>query len=129
MPANSQRFPPRSRIRNSFRVGTLTGVLMLYGLACLLLAGGSAAGAQAKRRATASPTPKPIDWDKLTQEATDLLSKYIRINTTDPPGNELPAARMLREKFLADGIPATIWESSPGRAILAARLHGVGRHT
>ncbi len=129
MLSNSQEFPPRSRLRNCRQAGALAAVLMFCGLACLLLAGGSAAGAQAKRRANARPTPKPIDWDKLTQEATDLLSKYIRINTTDPPGNELPAARMLREKFLADGIPATIWESSPGRAILAARLHGVGRHT
>ncbi|SRR5579875_2401889 len=85
--------------------------------------------AQGKRRHSVTPSPRPPDWDKLTQEATDLLSNYIRINTTDPPGDELPAAKMLREKFLADGIPATIWESSPGRAILAARLRGVGRHT
>ncbi|MBF6567892.1 MAG: M20/M25/M40 family metallo-hydrolase [Candidatus Binataceae bacterium] len=83
------------------------------------------------RRHTLKPTPPkvPIDWDKLTQEASGLLANYIRINTTDPPGNELPAAKMLREKFLAEGIPATIWESSPGRAILAARLHGIGHHT
>ncbi len=87
------------------------------------------AAAQAKRPPDAKPSPNPIDWDQLTQEATDLLSSYIRINTTDPPGDELPAAKLLREKFLADGIPATIWESSPGRAILAARLHGIGRHT
>jgi acetylornithine deacetylase/succinyl-diaminopimelate desuccinylase-like protein len=87
-------------------------------------------------RATASPVvvtppkpkPKPIDWDKITQEATDLLSKYIQINTTNPPGNEIAAARFLKDKFLAEGIPATTWEPEPGRGIVAARLHGIGKH-
>src|SRR5208337_2351356 len=74
------------------------------------------------------PTQKPIDYEKVAAEATELLSKYIRINTTNPPGNELPAAKMLREKFLADGIPATIWQPQPGRAVIAARLHGIGKH-
>ena len=73
-----------------------------------------------------APPPKAIDYDKLTQEATDFLSKYIRINTTNPPGNELEAAKFLKEKFLADGIPATTWEPEPGRGILAARLRGIG---
>src|SRR5512146_91933 len=76
-----------------------------------------------------APPPAPINWEKLTQEATALLSQYIRIDTTNPPGNELRAARMLREKFLADGIPATIWEPAPGRGVLAARLRGAGKHT
>jgi acetylornithine deacetylase/succinyl-diaminopimelate desuccinylase-like protein len=76
-----------------------------------------------------APSPKPIDYDKLTQEATNLLSQYIRIDTTNPPGNELAAAKLLRAKFLNDGIPATIWEPQPGRGVIAARLHGAGRHT
>lgn len=74
-----------------------------------------------------APPPKPFDWDKITQEATDFLSKYIKLNTTNPPGHEIDAAKMLREKFLADGIPATTWEPEPGRGIVAARLRGIGR--
>src|SRR5882672_3731359 len=70
---------------------------------------------------------KPLDFDALTKEATDLLVKYIQINTTNPPGNELPAARLLKEKFLADGISAEVLESQPGRGIVAARLKGTGR--
>ncbi|HUY39599.1 MAG TPA: M20/M25/M40 family metallo-hydrolase [Candidatus Binataceae bacterium] len=77
---------------------------------------------------TKAPPPQPIDYDKLTQEATAFLSKYIQINTTNPPGDELPAAMLLKEKFLSDGIPATTWESAPGRGIIAARLHGIGKH-
>ena len=64
----------------------------------------------------------------MTQEATDLLSKYIQINTTNPPGNEIEAAKMLKEKFLTDGIPATTWEPIKGRGIVAARLRGIGKH-
>jgi acetylornithine deacetylase/succinyl-diaminopimelate desuccinylase-like protein len=78
---------------------------------------------------SAAPPAKPFNWDKLTQEATALLSQYIRIDTTNPPGNELGAARMLRERFLADGIPATVWEPAPGRGVVAARLRGTGKHT
>jgi acetylornithine deacetylase/succinyl-diaminopimelate desuccinylase-like protein len=75
-----------------------------------------------------APPPQPINWDRVTQEAVDLLSKYIQIDTTNPPGNELAAARMLKEKFLTDGIPATTWEPQHGRGIVAARLRGIGKH-
>src|SRR5260221_1566153 len=78
------------------------------------------------RGVTKAPPPQPINWDKVTQEATELLSKYIQMNTTNPPGNELDAARMLKEKFLTDGIPATTWEPQHGRGIVAARLRGIG---
>ncbi len=81
------------------------------------------------RGVSEAPPPQPINWDKVTQEATDLLSKYIQINTTNPPGNEIGAARMLKEKFLTDGIPATTWEPEHGRGIVAARLRGIGKHT
>jgi acetylornithine deacetylase/succinyl-diaminopimelate desuccinylase-like protein len=76
-----------------------------------------------------APPPKPIDWDKVTQEATNFLSKYIQINTSNPPGNELPAAKMLKDVFLENGIPATTWEPQPGRGIVAARLRGIGAHS
>ena len=82
----------------------------------------AAGGAQVVK----APPPKTIDYDKLTQEATDFLSKYIRINTTNPPGNEMEAAKFLKEKFLSEGIPATTWEPEPGRGIIAARLRGIG---
>ncbi|MBV8054168.1 MAG: hypothetical protein JO071_02890, partial [Deltaproteobacteria bacterium] len=41
-----------------------------------------------------APAPKPLDYGRLTQEAAALLSKYIQIDTTNPPGNELPAAKL-----------------------------------
>src|SRR5690348_13909929 len=81
----------------------------------------SAARAADASRIVKAPPPKAIDYDKLTQEATDFLSKYIRINTTNPPGNEIEAAKFLKEKFLSEGIPATTWEPETGRGIVAAR--------
>jgi acetylornithine deacetylase/succinyl-diaminopimelate desuccinylase-like protein len=72
--------------------------------------------------------PKGLDWDALTREATELLSSYIKINTSNPPGNELAAAKMLKEKFLHDGIPAAVFEPAPGRGVIAARLRGVGKN-
>ena len=94
-----------------------------------LVLGASAASAVDGDAFSSPPAPKPFNWDKLAQEATALLSQYIRIDTTNPPGNELGAARMLRERFLADGIPATVWEPAPGRGVVAARLRGTGKHT
>ncbi len=75
-----------------------------------------------------APAPKKINYEKLTQEAVGLLQQYVRLNTTNPPGDELAAAKMFRQKFLAEGIPATVWEPAPGRGIVAARLRGTGRH-
>src|SRR5260370_7357006 len=62
---------------------------------------------------TKAPPPKPIDYDKLTQEATDLLSRYIKINTTNPPGNELAAANILKDVFLPNIIPPTVCQPPP----------------
>lgn len=76
----------------------------------------------------AAENQKAFDWDALTTEAVNLLSSYIKINTVNPPGNELSAARMLKEKFLKDGIPAAVFQPAPGRGIVAARLRGIGKH-
>jgi acetylornithine deacetylase/succinyl-diaminopimelate desuccinylase-like protein len=120
--------------------GTSTSVIVAGCLlACLAISGSALAAPSAaatpnvlpseSRGVSKAPPPLPINWDKVTQEATDLLSKYIQINTTNPPGNEIDAARMLKEKFLTDGIPATTWEPQHGRGIVAARLRGIGKHT
>ncbi|MGH7907142.1 MAG: M20/M25/M40 family metallo-hydrolase [Candidatus Binataceae bacterium] len=117
----------RRRKERDPRIPLLPLIALAFGGLCVLYAGAPAAAQTSPGIAEATPAPKPADWDALTKEASQLLSKYIQINTTDPPGDELEAANMLREKFLADGIPATVWETAPGRGIIAARLHGIGR--
>jgi acetylornithine deacetylase/succinyl-diaminopimelate desuccinylase-like protein len=54
-----------------------------------------------------------FDWKKLEGEAATLLSRYIQINTTDPPGNEIKAAEFLKEILDREGIEAKIIESAP----------------
>ena len=36
-----------------------------------------------------------IDWQPLFDEALDIFVQYLQIDTTNPPGNEAPAARFL----------------------------------
>ena len=50
----------------------------------------------------------------------------IRINTVNPPGNELPVALYLDSAFRAAGIETNLFEPAPGRAALVARLRGNG---
>lgn len=67
-----------------------------------------------------------VNWDDLEKEATQFLSDYIKIDTTNPPGNEINAARFLAERFKAEGIEAEVFESAPGRGSVLARLPGTG---
>jgi acetylornithine deacetylase/succinyl-diaminopimelate desuccinylase-like protein len=70
---------------------------------------------------------EPIDWSRVGDEATQLLSSYLRINTTNPPGNEKAATDFLRGVLEREGITVTVWEPAPGKANLLARLPGNGR--
>jgi acetylornithine deacetylase/succinyl-diaminopimelate desuccinylase-like protein len=70
--------------------------------------------------------PVEGDWKALGDEATALLSQYLRINTTNPPGNEIVAARWLAQILQREGIESRIFEPAPGKANLYARLPGDG---
>src|SRR5256886_6132014 len=70
--------------------------------------------------------PTEADWAALGDEATALLSQYTGINTTNPPGNEIAAARWLADMLGRDGIESRIFEPAPGKANLYARLAGDG---
>src|SRR6266581_4604735 len=77
-------------------------------------------------RVTLRTAPGDAEWKALGDEATALLSQYVRINTTNPPGNEIAAARWIAEVLRRDGIEARIFEPAPGKANLYARLRGDG---
>ena len=53
-----------------------------------------------------------------------LLQEYVRFDTSNPPGKELPAARWLAGILSANGIKAEIIETAPGRANVYARVKG-----
>ncbi|MGD9932984.1 MAG: M20/M25/M40 family metallo-hydrolase [Dehalococcoidia bacterium] len=67
-----------------------------------------------------------IDWAAVTLEATALLREYVRIDTSNPPGNEMKAAEFLRGVLEADGIEAEVAEAVPGRGNLFARIGPAG---
>src|SRR6188768_3580360 len=77
-----------------------------------------------------APVPRqPIDWTALEREGVALLRDYLRVNSTNPPGNELEAARFLRDFLAKQGIEAQILDTAElgaGRANLYARVKGDG---
>ena len=62
----------------------------------------------------------------LRAEVTDLLSRLIRLDTTNPPGNETQAAELLRDYLEANGLECELIARAPERANLVARIKGVG---
>ena len=67
-----------------------------------------------------------IDWKEVAEEATDLLSRYITVDTSNPPGNEEAAALFLADILHREGLETHLYRAAPGRANLSARLPGDG---
>ncbi|MCW3995841.1 MAG: M20/M25/M40 family metallo-hydrolase [Candidatus Bathyarchaeota archaeon] len=64
--------------------------------------------------------------NEIEQEITKFLSDLIRINTTNPPGNETQAANFIAEDLAKEGFTPEIIESAPGRGSVITRLKGTG---
>src|SRR5437763_7085023 len=62
----------------------------------------------------------------LRAETVRLLGDLIRIDTTNPPGNETPAAELVAAYLGDSGVEATLVGRVPERANLVARLPGRG---
>ena len=69
--------------------------------------------------------PQP-DWPAARQEALDTLVDLVKLDTSQPEGNEIRAAKYLKAKLDAEGIASAIVEAKPGRASLIARVKGNG---
>src|SRR5947208_11766817 len=67
------------------------------------------------------------DFSKAHDEALKFLTELVKINTSNPPGNEARAAEYIKGVLAAEGIQAQIFESAPGRGNLVARLKGNGK--
>jgi acetylornithine deacetylase/succinyl-diaminopimelate desuccinylase-like protein len=65
---------------------------------------------------------QPADMTKLQDEAVSRIEQYIRINTTNPPGNEDQTMKFFARIFTAEGIPFDTASSAPGRGNVWARL-------
>ena len=75
---------------------------------------------------TTSAPATAQSWSALGDEAVAVLADYLRIDTTNPPGNEMAAAQFLKRLLDRDGIETRLIEAAPGRGNLWARLRGTG---
>ncbi len=67
-----------------------------------------------------------MDWDQLLKEAIQHLQDYLRIETVNPPGNEIEGATFFKNIFDKESIPSQVFEPSPGRGNILATLKGDG---
>lgn len=63
-------------------------------------------------------------WEKIKEEALTWLRDLVRLDTSNPPGNERIAADYFAGVLGRHGIDSVIRESAPTRASLVARIHG-----
>ena len=76
-----------------------------------------------------TPAPTPIDWNATRDETVRMMQEYFRINTTNPPGNELQTALWLKNVLEKEGFETQILDTvslGAGRANFYARLKGNG---
>src|SRR5258708_5720288 len=67
-----------------------------------------------------------VDWAAVEKEALGHLRALLRIDTTNPPGNERAAADYIAGVLTREGIPFQTFEKEPTRTNLVARLKGGG---
>lgn len=72
--------------------------------------------------ALASPLPAPAGLGALPADAQTWLTDLIRIDTSNPPGNELAAANYIAGVLRKENITPEVLELTPGRAVVIARL-------
>lgn len=67
-----------------------------------------------------------IDWQETGAEAVGHLVDLIRIDTSNPPGNETEAVDYLRSTLAIEGIDSETFALDESRANLVARIAGNG---
>ncbi len=95
--------------------------LFLASLLITLAATGSA------QSAPASPRGTPVAAPMSDEETLRHFQAMVRMNSTDPPGNEKPVVDYLKGVLEAEGIPVEIFSLEPNRPNLVARLKGSGK--
>lgn len=63
-----------------------------------------------------------VDWEAVGQTTVGLLADYLRVDTTNPPGNENRGVAWLGAHLDEVGIPWESIEHAPGRSSLIARV-------
>ena len=88
----------------------------------LIFAVALVAGVAADARAQA-----PIDWKAVEVETLRHFQALVRIDTSNPPGNETRVVDYVKGVLDKEGIPYQVFASDASRANLVARIKGNGR--
>lgn len=67
------------------------------------------------------------DWPRLQQETMQHYQAVLRMDSSDPPGNEKAVVDYLEQVLTREGIPVQRFEAEPNRINLVARLKGTGK--
>ena len=67
-----------------------------------------------------------VNWTEIQKEVVSILQGLLRLDTTNPPGNEIICAEYIADLLRQDGVEPTVLESAPTRGNVVARLKGDG---
>jgi len=62
----------------------------------------------------------------MKHEAVELLSRYLKLDTTNPPGNEDRGVAFFAEILEKEGVAYKTYQPSPGRGSISAVITGTG---
>jgi acetylornithine deacetylase/succinyl-diaminopimelate desuccinylase-like protein len=68
-----------------------------------------------------------VAQDPIVREAEEAFVGYLRVDTTNPPGNETAGAAYLRDLLAKDGIEAQLVGDDPKRQAVYARLRATAK--
>ncbi|MGI9628771.1 MAG: M20/M25/M40 family metallo-hydrolase, partial [Longimicrobiales bacterium] len=75
---------------------------------------------------TSGEAQSAADFEEAGQEAVRMLQDLIRIDTSNPPGNETEVAEYVKAALEAEGMSGEIFALDPARGNLVVRLPGNG---
>src|SRR5512143_1408520 len=77
--------------------------------------------------ARAFDKPAAPDFAAARDEVVKILADFVRIDTSNPPGNETKGAEYIKSILDREGISSEIFEMERGRGNIVARLKGNGK--
>ncbi len=66
----------------------------------------------------------PLNLERSRKNLLTALTKLVRIDTSNPPGNETAAAQYIKHAFQSEGISCKVLGPEPKRCSVLARLKG-----